>query len=820
MAQDKTDSKKQSSLELARKKSALRWKKRMKRSAFYLLVFSFSIFLLSFFFESDLFENWLKNIFEKNLREFCGRSVSIGKVEFKFPSITLTLNDLKIEGLPAEKRPFFEALKIKTKLNVFGFLNREVNLKYLDFVDPKLSLKMDQNGRFNIPQFKTTPRDEGTPFFQIVADKLNMQGGLLYYRNQVVKTSGKINDFRSILRYDPKNDSYAGEIHFDKANISVARFKNLKLSLNSKFVLLPDRLIFPDVHMKFSGVDVHSSGVLYDFKDLKYNIDFDGTYNLALLSDLFDMPVELNGLINAQGIFKSSVDGFVADGSLRAPATRIDRFDASNLFSHFILTSRGINFTDISADLFDGKIHGSFGIENLAGSRSYILKMKAENLDSKTMGHSLGIEGLRLRSRDNLKCDASWNDGDSKSLSGRLDLYLAKDLNIEKKYLQFITSLQNDCGLRPFSNDPALQVEIPVSGDVHVLVKKGIWKTETSTVNLPLSRLVFFGDGNLLDKVEQEVKIESHEIKEFDLFILRLVRVLRGWNPEQGLLPRIELPPPFVGLKGAAQFRGRFVYEKDKPFVIYGNGFGKRLWIHNTFWDEGGGFIDFRNNHLVFTKGWSKKNDGASKFSGEIHLFEPAPEGTPSLKIIADFSNLPFEDVEDLFFYPRDLTGPVSGDFSLEIDSEGKINGLVDGTMNKGLFFKDGFDEGKVNLHFDNNWLNFKEIFLRKEEQTVDVALNLDLNDVAYKLKGHIEALRLEELKSIYLDRSPIAGKLYVDIDSEGYANAPVVDIVGTIKDMTFLRKPLGDLEFNIYSEKNAIKLEAIFPEEGLQFHC
>jgi hypothetical protein len=72
MAQEKTDGKKQSSLELERKKSALRWKKRMKRSVLCLLVFSFSISILSFFFESDLFESWLKNIFEKNLREFCG----------------------------------------------------------------------------------------------------------------------------------------------------------------------------------------------------------------------------------------------------------------------------------------------------------------------------------------------------------------------------------------------------------------------------------------------------------------------------------------------------------------------------------------------------------------------------------------------------------------------------------------------------------------------------------------------------------------------------------------------------------------------------
>jgi hypothetical protein len=815
MAKDKIDKGKQRSQELERKKSALRWKKRMRRSAYYLLVFSFSILLLSFFFESDLFENWLKNIFEKNLREFCGRNVTVGKVEFKFPSITLTLNELKIEGLPTEERPFFEALKIKTKLGVLGFLNREINLKYIEFTNPKLSLKMDRNGRLNIPQFKTDPDDEGTPFFEIVADKLNMQGGLLYYKNQVVKTSGKINDFRSVLRYDPKNDSYAGEIHFDKANISVARFSNLELSLNSKFVLLPDRLIFPDVHLKFSGVDVRSSGVLYDFDDLKYNIDFKGTYNLALLSDLFDMPVELNGLINAQGIFKSSVDGFVADGSLRAPATRIDRFDAGNLYSHFIFTSRGITFTDISADIFDGKIRGSFGIENSSGFRNFILKLKGENLDSKTIGHSLGIEGLRLRSRDNFTCDVSWNDVDLKSLSGRFDLYLAKDLNIEKKYLQFITSLQNDCGLRPFSGDPALEVEIPVSGDIHVLAKNGRWETQTSTVNLPLTRLVFFGKGDLLDKVEQEVKIESHEIKEFDLFILRLARILRGWDPERGPLPRIELPPPFVGLKGAAQFRGRFVYEKEKPFIIYGNGFGKRLWVHNTFWDEGGGFVDFRNNHLVFTKGWSKKNDGSSKFSGEIHLFEPAPKGTSFLKITATFSSLPFEDVEDLFLFPRDLTGPVSGDFLLEIDAEGKINGLVDGKMNNGVFFKDGFDQGKVNLKFDNKWLHFKEIFLQKGEQTVDASLDLDLKEAAYKLKGRIEALKLEELKSLYLDRSPIAGKLYAEIDSEGYANAPAVDMVGTIKDMTFLKKPLGDLEFNIFNEKNAIKLEAIFPEDS-----
>jgi len=815
MAQDKTDIKKRSSLELERKKSALRWKKRMRRSAYYLLVFSFSILLLSFFFESDLFENWLKNIFEKNLREFCGRNVSIGKVEFKFPSITLTLNEIKIEGLPTEERPFFEALKIKTKLGVLGFLNREINLKYIEFTNPKLSLKMDRNGRLNIPQFKTDPDDEGTPFFEIVADKLNMQGGLLYYKNQVVKTSGKINDFRSVLRYDPKNDSYAGEIHFDKANISVARFSNLKLSLNSKFVLLPDRLIFPDVHLKFSGVDVRSSGVLYDFDDLKYNIDFKGTYNLALLSDLFDMPVELNGLINAQGIFKSSVDGFVADGSLRAPATKIDRFNAGNLYSKFIFTSRGITFTDISADLFDGKIRGSFGIENSSGFRNFILKLKGENLDSKRIGHSLGIEGLRLRSRNNFTCDVSWNDVDSKSLSGRFDLYLTKDPNIEKKYLQFLASLKNDCELRPFSNDPALEVEIPISGDIHVLAKNGEWETQTSNVNFPLTRLVFFGKGDLLDKVEQEIKIESHEIKEFDLFILRLARVLRGWDPERGSLPREALPPPFIGLKGAAQFRGRFVYEKEKPFVIYGNGFGKRVWVHNTFWDEGGGFVDFRNNHLLFTKGWSKKNDSASKFSGEIHLFERAPKGTPVLKIMADFSNLPFEDVEDLFLFPRDLTGPVSGVFLLEIDAEGKINGLVDGTMNNGVFFKEGFDEGKVNLKFDNKWLHFKEIFLQKGEQTVDASLDLDLKEAAYKLKGRIEALKLEELKSLYLDRSPIAGKLYVEIDSEGYANAPTVDMVGTIKDMTFLKKPLGDLEFNIFNEKNAIKLEAIFPEDS-----
>lgn len=803
-----------SKLAKERAASAERWKKRTRRLLYGLLVASLSVVLLSLFFESDLFEGWLQNIFEKNLKEFCGRAVSISKVDFKFPSMTIALNGLKIEGLPSEKRPFFEARRIESQLNIFGILNREINLKYLELTDPRLSLKIDNSGRFNIPQFKTGTDNGDKPFFEIVADRMNMTGGLLYYNNQVVKSSGKISDFRSLFKYDPKNDSYAGEVHFNKANISVAGFSNIKLSLNSKFVLLPDRLIFPDVHLKFSGMDMHSSGVLYDFSNLKYNIDYKGTYDLTLLSDLFDIPLDLHGKVMATGIFKSSSGGFAADGNLSAVDVKYKKIIADNLRADFLITSDKIDLSGVSADLFGGKIKGGFLIERKGSTQSYSLKMEGKELDTKMLNKALDIEGLRIRSKGSFDCDLQWVDEDVSSLSGRFDILLAKDLNLERKYLDFISSLNNDCGFRPYEGDPSLDIELPVSGDIHILAKNGIWESQTSTVNFPLTRFVFFGKGQQLQKVEQEIKIESHEIKEFDLFILRLVRILRGWNTEARLLPRFELPPPFVGLKGAAQFRGKFVYEADKPFAIYGNGFGKRLSIHNAYWDEGGGYIDFRNNQLVFTKGWSRKENSSSRFNGEIHLFEDTPKDIPFLKIESHLTDFQFADVEDLFFYPRHLTGFASGDFSLEISYDGKVNGIVNGGIKEGTLYKDGFERGNVNLEFDNKWLHFKNLSISKGKQTIGGDLDLNLKDGSYKLKGFIRELKLQEVKSLYLDRSPIAGELDLDIVSQGYLYNPDVDIVGTIKKMTFLRKPLGDLEFNIFNEEDKIKFEAVFPDD------
>ena len=139
-----------------------------------------------------------------------GGRAEIGSLEFDWKTLRLDLRPFVLHGTePAGKPPLLRATSVTAGLTVVSLFRRDVDIRSLDVQDPRIYLIVDPGGRTNVPEPKTKPHAERTPFETLV----DLAIGRFALRSGVFEVEG-----RSRTPFDLQGRNLAANFGFEFAN--------------------------------------------------------------------------------------------------------------------------------------------------------------------------------------------------------------------------------------------------------------------------------------------------------------------------------------------------------------------------------------------------------------------------------------------------------------------------------------------------------------------------------------------------------------------------------------------------------------------------
>ncbi|MCO6175448.1 AsmA-like C-terminal region-containing protein [Flavobacterium sp. NRK F10] len=289
-----------------------------------------------------------------------------------FPSLTLTLNELKLNGSePFKKQSLVNAKEVSLGINVFSLIfgqETEIDEIYLD--DAKINIQVNRFGEANYNVYKSNADTTQT----------SSDEGQLKLKRIIIKNSELVyNDKSAKMKIVLKGLNYRGTGDLQNANFDLktrAQIDQLSLTYDKK-EYLKDKKVKADLITK---INTNSLSFLFEKNDLIINklpIEFSGFFDFISNGYKMDFKVKTTNS-NLEDLFSALPPEF---GKWVKDTKTKGKTDAAfNLTGDYIVSENKQPEIDFAINVRDGYIkhqNAPFPIENL-----YLnLETKLPNLD-------------------------------------------------------------------------------------------------------------------------------------------------------------------------------------------------------------------------------------------------------------------------------------------------------------------------------------------------------------------------------------------------------------------------------------------------------
>ena len=263
---------------------------------------TFAVILALLFLTPIIFADKIKEQIKKTANERLSAELNYSDVSLSFfhhfPSLTLTLNDLSLNGsAPYKNEKFINAKEVSFGINVASLIfNKEVEIDQIYLLNSSINVKVNSKGEANYNVYKSsnssTSKETNTEDASLKLEKIEIINSKIIYDDQATK-----------VHFDAFGFDYLGKGDLNKAVFdlySKAKIEKLNIVYEGEPYLM-NKKIDADLITK---VNVNSLSFFFQQNNLKINqllVDFKGKfdflkdgYNMDLViksdnSDLYDL---------------------------------------------------------------------------------------------------------------------------------------------------------------------------------------------------------------------------------------------------------------------------------------------------------------------------------------------------------------------------------------------------------------------------------------------------------------------------------------------------------------------------------------------------
>jgi translocation and assembly module TamB len=329
------------------------------------------------FLESASFQRYAIRTIVEDTNNATGGRAEIGSFDFHPSTLTAHLYDITIRGSePASQSPLLHIDKLTIGLKIQSLLQRKVTLSQLLIEHPAIQVRVDRQGRSNIPQSPQPQTGGGeTNIFDLAAMHVLLSGGEIIYNDASIPLDADLYGLSAEIHFMPSARTYQGSLSYDNGHFRYANEPPFAHSLSVSFRATPSNLSIESAMLRTGSSTILCSAGLTNYS----NPSIEGHYDIRVHSQDFaglSQPlapagdVRLSGTIhyrnaNERSLLRNiSIEGQIGSDELTALSPDA-QLSLRKLQGHYQLLDGAFRAHDIAFNALGGSVTADLDVQHL-----------------------------------------------------------------------------------------------------------------------------------------------------------------------------------------------------------------------------------------------------------------------------------------------------------------------------------------------------------------------------------------------------------------------------------------------------------------------
>jgi hypothetical protein len=746
---------------------------------------------------------------EREGSKWLDRPMHIGRLGIELGRGRFVVEDLRIEGLTPESRPWLVAKRISISLTWGALTDRELLFDSVEMTDWRMVVETFGDGRHNWPRLNGPPRQPRTAPRPVVSTLQYVRA----HRGEFVLDDhgarwGVIAPNLDVTV--AKVGEYRGRAGFSRGTIHFADFLPMSAEMTTSFKIDGGKIQLERIDLLTDGAKSELTGIVDAgrwpemFYQVESRVQFPRMREIFFPRDTF----ALHGEGDFRGSFHLFKGGRELKGDFFSREAGLNDYRFQDLEGSLIWVPDRFEVTRASSRFFDGQTRFKYLMAPLGNPDQKPhgrFEVEYENVDLEALTNFQELQGIRLAGRAAGRNLLDWPMGRFTDRTGDGSIFVTPPPGaspIERDLSEARVAAAADRGRQsgPFSNHLPIGA-VPIAGALaysydgpNVRIASGEIATDDTFVSFNGST-TWRGEGSRIP-----FHVTSANWQESD-------RLLAGLMTAFGSPTRAQ---PF---DGAGEFDGVLTGAFRRPRVE-GRFRGREMQAFDVTWGDVEGDVVIENSYANVSRASLTRGASRIDVTGLFSLGYPRRDQGEEINARIKMDRRPVDDLLNAFDiedYP--VSGVLSGDFHV-YGPYTRPFGVGEMRIDAGTAYGEPFSTATAALRFEGNGVRLSPTEIEKGGGKITGAAFIGWNGT-YAFNADGRGLAVETLDFVALPNLPQLNGL-LDFTASGNATfeQPRYDVKVGVYDLFFGEEGIGQLNGRLSVRDTVLtyELEAASP--------
>ena len=755
----------------------------------------------------------LKGQAEAAASAFMRRPMHIGRLSVHLWRGQFLLEDLVIEGLTPESRPFLTARRIAVSMPWSTLVDRRVVFDAVEMTDWRMYVETFPDGRHNFPRFTREPREQSA-WTTTLAYVRAHRGELTYVDHGTPWSVVTLN--LDVVVSRPASE-YRGEARFWNGTVAIQDYLPMRADMRTTFRIDGGKVMLERIDLVTDGAESVLTGEVdlarwpEQTYQVRSRVDFPRMREIFFADDHF----ALGGRGDFTGTFHlfrevvsgRSRTGRELKGTFASPSLAVNAYHFGDLRGSLLWVPERFDVTDASAAVYGGTSRFTYEMAPL-GVRGVpaVARFDAtyENVDLTEFTGFLELDGIRLAGRATGQNLLEWPLGRFAEHRGDGVILVDPPAGVETMGRQLTAAQVADAEQRarqwgPFNPDLPRE-PVPIAGELVYAYGPEWVDLAASHLATPDTYVAFDGRTAYGDRSRMAFHVTSADWQESD-------RVFAGVLTAFGSRTRV------VDVGGSGTFDGVMVNSIRQP-RSEGRFAAERMRAFDVVWGAATGRVTVENAYAEVAGLAVRAGDSTMRVDGRFSLGFPRRDGGEEMNARIRVDRRPLVELRHAFALDEyDVDGLFSGEFHA-YGPYRRPFGFGQMTMADGVAYGEPFETATSGVRLEGEGVRLDSLQIAKGGSRATGAAYVGLDGTySFNLVGR--GVPVEQIALTASDAGPpLSGRLDFVAGGSGTFDRPRYDVRLTMSDLFIGDEGVGQVigELNINDELMTVKLEAASP--------
>jgi hypothetical protein len=351
----------------------------------------------------------LKARAEKAATDYMGRPMHIGRLSVHLWLGRFVLEDIIIEGLKPDQRPFLMADRITVSMPWTTLFNRRVVFDAIEMTDWRMYVETFPDGTHNFPRF--TPRNpRGPSAWTTTLQYVRASRGEFTYADHGTPWSVVTRNLD--VTVGRPNEEYRGQASFSNGTVAIQKYVPMRADMHTTFRIIGGKVVLDRIDLTTDGAQSQLTGQVdmtrwpEQLYHVRSKVDLPRMREIFFADDNFTLVGE-SDFTGTFHLFRETINGRSRTGrelkgNFHSALAGVNDYRFSDLRGSVLWVPESLDVTDATAGVYGGNARfqyrqaplGQRGVPAVA-----TFDAEYENVDLTEFTNFLELDGIRLAGR-------------------------------------------------------------------------------------------------------------------------------------------------------------------------------------------------------------------------------------------------------------------------------------------------------------------------------------------------------------------------------------------------------------------------------------